>query len=48
MPLFFLVAGLFSPASLARKGPAGFVGGRAVRLLVPMVLFVLFLSPPIE
>ncbi len=48
MPLFFLVAGLFSPRSLDRKGPAGFVAGRALRLLVPMVLFVLLLSPPIE
>jgi fucose 4-O-acetylase-like acetyltransferase len=48
MPLFFLVAGLFTPSSLARKGQRGFLVGRAVRLLVPMALFVLFLSPPIE
>lgn len=48
MPLFFLVAGLFTPSSLARKGQRSFVVGRAVRLLVPMVLFTLLLSPPIE
>lgn len=48
MPLFFLVAGLFTPSSLARKGRRGFVAARATRLLVPMVLFVLLLSPPIE
>lgn len=48
MPLFFLVAGLFTPPSLERKGPRRFIAGRALRLLVPMALFVLLLSPPIE
>jgi fucose 4-O-acetylase-like acetyltransferase len=48
MPLFFLVAGLFTPPSFERKGGARFVAGRALRLLVPMVLFVLLISPPIE
>lgn len=48
MPLFFLVAGLFTPPSFGRKGAVGFLAGRALRLLVPMALFVLLLSPPIE
>ena len=48
MPLFFLVAGYFTPRSLERKGFARFVGDRALRLLVPMLAFVVLLSPPIE
>jgi glucan biosynthesis protein C len=48
MPLFFLVAGYFTPTSLARKGFGRFVGDRAVRLLVPMLAYVLLLSAPIE
>lgn len=48
MPLFFLVAGLFTPPSLERKGTRGFIAGRALRLLVPMALFVFLISPPIE
>jgi glucan biosynthesis protein C len=37
----FLVAGWFSARSLARRGPAGFVRSRLVRLGVPLLLFVL-------
>lgn len=48
MPLFFLVAGYFTPPSLSRKGFGRFVAERAIRLLVPMLAFVLLLSPPIE
>ncbi|HET9632556.1 MAG TPA: acyltransferase family protein [Terrabacter sp.] len=48
MPLFFLVAGYFTPKSLSRKGFGRFVGDRAVRLLVPMLAYVLLLSAPIE
>ncbi|MGE5828920.1 MAG: acyltransferase family protein [Micromonosporaceae bacterium] len=48
MPLFFMVAGWFTPASLRRKGPRRFAIDRTVRLLVPIVLFVLLLTPPIE
>jgi glucan biosynthesis protein C len=40
MGLLFLVAGLFSPASLARKGPRSFALGRLVRLGLPLVVFV--------
>jgi len=48
MPLFFLVAGYFTPRSFERKGLGRFLAGRAVRLLLPMLAFVLLLSPPIE
>ncbi|WP_323102107.1 acyltransferase [Intrasporangium sp. YIM S08009] len=48
MPLFFLVAGYFTPTSLSRKGLRHFVTDRAVRLLLPMLAFALLLSPPIE
>ncbi|EWT00951.1 hypothetical protein N865_05785 [Intrasporangium oryzae NRRL B-24470] len=48
LPLFFLVAGYFTPRSLERKGPLRFVADRALRLLVPMTFYILFLSPWIE
>jgi fucose 4-O-acetylase-like acetyltransferase len=48
MPLFFMVAGLFTPASLQRKGTRRFLLDRTVRLLVPSVAFTLLLTPPIE
>ena len=48
MPLFFLVAGYFTPGSFERKGFRRFVVGRAIRLLLPMAAWVLLLSPPIE
>lgn len=48
MPLFFLVAGMFTPASLERKGLRTFAIDRTTRLLVPILLFVLLLTPPIE
>ncbi|MFE6507343.1 acyltransferase family protein [Nocardioides sp. NPDC057767] len=41
----FVVAGWFSVRSLARRGPAGFVGTRLLRLGVPLVLFVLLVNP---
>lgn len=41
----FVVAGWFSVRSLARRGPAGFVGSRLVRLGVPLIIFVLLVNP---
>lgn len=41
----FVVAGWLSVQSLARRGPAGFVGSRLLRLGVPLVFFVLFVNP---
>jgi Acyltransferase family len=48
MPLFFLVAGMFTPRSLERKGLRQFVVDRTLRLLVPSLFFVLVFTPPIE
>jgi fucose 4-O-acetylase-like acetyltransferase len=48
MPLFFMVAGMFTPASLRRKGLRRFAIDRTVRLLVPILFFVVLLTPPIE
>lgn len=48
IPLFFFLAGLFTPASLRRKGPRRFVRDRLIRLGLPMVFFVVFLSPAVE
>lgn len=48
MPLFFLVAGIFTPASLRRKGLRRYAVDRTVRLLVPSLLYVLLVTPPVE
>jgi hypothetical protein len=48
MPLFFLVAGMFTPASLQRKGLRRYSLDRTIRLLVPSLLFVVVLTPPLE
>ena len=48
MPLFFLVAGMFTPASLRRKGLGRYSVDRILRLGIPSLLFVLLLTPPIE
>lgn len=48
MALFFFIAGVFTPRSLARKGLGRFLADRVVRLGVPMVFFMLALSPLVE
>ncbi len=45
MALMFLIAGLFTPASLERKGPAAFLRERLSRLGVPFVVSAGLLSP---
>ncbi|MQA63978.1 MAG: acyltransferase family protein [Actinophytocola sp.] len=45
MGTFFLVAGLLTPASLARKGPARFARDRSRRLGVPFVASMLLVWP---
>lgn len=45
MGLFFLVAGLLTPGPLRRKGPAGFLRDRAVRLGVPFLAYLLLVYP---
>ncbi len=41
----FLLAGWFSVRSLARRGPGGFARSRLLRLGVPLLAFVLLISP---
>ncbi|WP_404387104.1 acyltransferase [Humibacillus xanthopallidus] len=41
----FVVAGWFSVESLERRGPAGFVDSRLVRLGIPLVFFVVLVNP---
>lgn len=48
IPVLFLVAGLLTPASVERKGPAAFLRDRLVRLGVPFVVFALLLWPILE
>ncbi|HEX5188673.1 MAG TPA: acyltransferase [Streptosporangiaceae bacterium] len=48
MALFFMIAGAFTPRSLARKGLRKFLIDRTVRLGVPVVFFVLVFAPIVE
>jgi hypothetical protein len=48
IPLLFLVAGLLTPPSVDRKGPARFVRHRLLRLGVPFAVFALLLWPLLE
>ncbi|HEX6581333.1 MAG TPA: acyltransferase family protein, partial [Actinomycetota bacterium] len=45
MALFFLVAGLLTPASLERKGPGRFARDRLIRLGIPLAAFMFVLWP---
>jgi surface polysaccharide O-acyltransferase-like enzyme len=45
MGVFFLISGLVTPGSLARKGPRVFARDRAVRLGVPLAVWVLVVWP---
>ena len=45
MALLFLIAGLLTPPSVARKGPGRFARDRLLRLGVPFAVFVLLLWP---
>ncbi|MBP7705928.1 MAG: acyltransferase [Candidatus Aminicenantes bacterium] len=48
MGLFFLIAGLLVPRALARKGPAGFLRDRLVRLGPPFLAFLLVVFPVVR
>jgi hypothetical protein len=48
MAVFFAIAGMFTPPSLARKGLRRFLSHRALRLGFPLLFFVLALSPFVE
>ena len=45
MGMFFLLAGYFTPLSLMRKGIAGFIRDRLIRLGIPLLIFTLLLGP---
>jgi peptidoglycan/LPS O-acetylase OafA/YrhL len=45
MGLFFMISGALAPVSLERKGAAAFLGDRAIRLGVPVLVFGLVLGP---
>lgn len=45
MGLFFLISGFFVPGGVDRHGVAGFVRGRLLRLGVPLLVFLVVLSP---
>jgi peptidoglycan/LPS O-acetylase OafA/YrhL len=48
MALFFLLAGMFTPPSLRRKGLRRFLTDRAIRLGVPLLFFIVLLAPFVE
>lgn len=48
MGLFFMLSGYFVPGSYDRKGAAGFLRGRFVRLGIPVLGFALFVFGPIS
>ena len=45
MGFFFLISGFFSARSLSRKGPRRFLLQRSIRLGLPVLFFVYFVSP---
>ncbi len=48
MGLLFFAAGVFTPASIDRKGPGQYVRGRAFRLGLPVLLYMFVLGPITE
>lgn len=48
LAVFFLVAGMFTPRSLDRKGPRRFVTDRVLRLGVPLLVFIVLVAPFVE
>ena len=45
MSLFFMISAFFTPASLDKKGTAGFIRDRLIRLGIPLVAYDLFFHP---
>mgnify|MGYP001024508321 FL=1 len=48
MGLFFFLSGYFTPNSLNRKGPMLFIRDRFIRLSIPIIFYIFFLSPIIQ
>lgn len=45
MGLLFLLAGYFTPGSYDRKGAGPFLGDRALRLAIPIAVFIFLINP---
>ncbi len=45
MGLLFLFAGYFTPSSYDRKGPGLFIADRALRLTIPIAIFIFLIDP---
>ena len=48
MAFFFLLAGYFIPRSLEKKGGSNYTKDRLIRLGIPLVAYVIFISPVTE
>jgi len=48
MGLFFFLSGYFTPNSYDRKGPMLFIKDRFIRLSIPIIFYIFFLSPIIQ
>lgn len=48
MGMLFLVAGLFTPSAIQRKGTARFISSRSLRLGVPTVAYLLVIMPAVN
>jgi hypothetical protein len=48
MGVFFLIAGMLTPSSLRRKGPARFARDRLLRLGLPLAVFTIVVWPPVR
>jgi uncharacterized protein (DUF2147 family)/fucose 4-O-acetylase-like acetyltransferase len=48
MPLFFLLAGWATHASLRRRGRAGYVRERVSKLFIPLIAGIILFGPPIK
>ncbi|MFW9862171.1 MAG: acyltransferase family protein [Candidatus Thorarchaeota archaeon] len=48
MAFFFLLAGYFIPRSFEKKGGSNYTKNRLIRLGIPLVVYVIFLSPVTE
>ncbi|RYV52281.1 acyltransferase family protein [Pengzhenrongella frigida] len=48
LAVFFMLAGMFTPQSLERKGLRRFLIDRTLRLAVPMLFFIVVLAPFVE
>ncbi|MHA2003088.1 MAG: acyltransferase family protein [Candidatus Thorarchaeota archaeon] len=48
MAFFFLLAGYFTPRSFEKKGGSNYTKNRLIRLGIPLVVYIVFISPVTE